>query len=67
LPLVDAWMAAMPWRGSWTQYKRAEFRYLTSLDDAAVHAWIMRPGQKGLPPANNSIRQRMAIVRNFCE
>jgi integrase len=67
MPLVEAWMTTQPYTGQWTQYKRRELRFLTSLDSAAVHAWIMRPGQKGRPPANNSIRQRMSIVRNFCD
>lgn len=57
----------MPWHGSWTQYKRAELRYLTGLDTAALHAWILRPSRNGKPPANNSIRQRASIVAMFAQ
>jgi site-specific recombinase XerC len=67
MPLIEAWMATRRYIGQWTQYKNRELRFPTSMDSTSVHAWIMRPGQKRRPPANNSNRQRMSIVRNFCD
>jgi integrase len=62
---VQAWIDTIPETSITSDKYRRQLFLLDGLDAAAMANWALRPRQDGTPTANNTVRQRISVLRMF--